>query len=56
MIGVLESLLPDMTTYERWRVILGFVQVIATLGVPFVVIALDRFLKNRKRRKKSTKN
>jgi hypothetical protein len=52
MLHLLETFFPSMSPYERWRVFLGIVQVIATLGAPFVVIALDRLLKHRKRRKR----
>lgn len=35
----------EMTDYQRWRIILNIVQIIATLGVPFVVVALNEYLK-----------
>lgn len=37
----------EMTTYQKWRVLLGIIQIAATLGVPFVVIALNEYLKVR---------
>lgn len=36
----------QMTPYEKWRVFIAWVQVVATLGVPFVVIWLNEYLKN----------
>ena len=39
---------PDkMTPYQKWRVVLGIVQIIATLGVPFVIVAINEYLKIR---------
>ena len=35
----------EMTPYERWRVFIAWIQVFATLGVPFVVIWLNEYLK-----------
>jgi len=35
----------EMTPYQRWRVLLAIIQIIATLGVPFVVIALNEYLR-----------
>jgi len=35
----------EMTPYQKWRVILAVIQVVATLGVPFVVIALNEYLR-----------
>jgi len=37
----------EMTTYQTLRIILSIVQIIATLGVPFVVIALNEYLRIR---------
>ena len=36
----------ELSLYEKWRVVLAVIQVIATLGVPFVVIALNEYLRN----------
>ena len=36
-----------LTKYETYRVWLAVVQIIATLGVPFVVIALNEYRKIR---------
>lgn len=36
----------EMTNYEKWRIVLAFIQIFATLGVPFVVIALNEYLRN----------
>lgn len=37
----------EMTTYQKLRVLLGIIQIIATLGVPFVVVALNEYLRSR---------
>lgn len=39
--------LDEMTPYQKWRVLLAVIQIIATLGVPFVVIALNEYLRAR---------
>jgi hypothetical protein len=36
----------DLSPYEKWRIWLSIVQIIATLGVPFVVIALNEYLRS----------
>ena len=39
---------PDkMTPYQKWRVVLGIIQILATLGVPFVIVAINEYLKVR---------
>jgi hypothetical protein len=35
----------EMTPYQRWRILLALIQIVATLGVPFVVIALNEYLR-----------
>lgn len=37
----------DLTSYEKWRILIAWIQVIATLGVPFVVVALNEYLRSR---------
>lgn len=36
----------ELSLYEKWRIWLAVIQIIATLGVPFVVIALNEYLRN----------
>ena len=35
-----------MTPYQKWRVFLGFIQILATIAVPFIVIWLNEYLRN----------
>lgn len=36
----------QLTAYEKWRIFLAFIQIIATLGVPFVIVALNEYLRS----------
>jgi hypothetical protein len=34
----------QMTAYQKWRVLLGIIQVVVTLGIPWVTILVYRAL------------
>lgn len=36
----------EMTTYQKLRVLLGFIHIVATLGAPFVIILLNEYLRS----------
>jgi hypothetical protein len=42
IIGFVKSELSKMTAYERWRLVFQIVQVVITLGVPFIAVWLNK--------------
>jgi hypothetical protein len=37
--------LDELTLYHKWRIVCAVIQIVATLGVPFVIVALNEYLK-----------
>lgn len=35
----------ELTAYEKWRIFLACIQIIATLGVPFVIVFVNEYLR-----------
>lgn len=42
IVNFVKSELNKMTPYERWRLVFQIVQVVITLGVPFIAVWLNK--------------